>query len=59
MAVKQKKTKHAKGNNELLESPEALAERLTRSEEFLEKNKKVVFGVRRIAGADYCRIFRI
>ena len=44
MAVKNKKTKSAQGN-ELLESPEALAERLTSSEEFLEKNKKVVFGV--------------
>ena len=49
MAVKQKKTQHGKGKqaqgNELLESPEALAERLTRSEEFLEKNKKWVFGL--------------
>lgn len=44
MAVKQKKTKGAQGN-ELLESPEALAERLSRSEEFLEKNKKLVFGI--------------
>ena len=44
MAVKQQKTKNAEGN-ELLESPEALAERLTRSEEFLEKNKKLVFGI--------------
>jgi tetratricopeptide (TPR) repeat protein len=44
MAVKQKKTENAKGN-ELLESPEALAERLTRTEEFLEKNKKLVFGL--------------
>ena len=45
MAVKQKKTQNAQGGNELLESPEALAERLTRSEEFLEKNKKLVFGI--------------
>jgi tetratricopeptide (TPR) repeat protein len=44
MAVKQKKTQSAQGN-ELLESPEALAERLTRTEEFLEKNKKLVFGI--------------
>lgn len=44
MAVKQKKSQNAQGN-ELLESPEALAERLTRSEEFLEKNKKLVFGI--------------
>ena len=44
MAVKQKKTQNAQGN-ELLESPEALAERLTRTEEFLEKNKKLVFGI--------------
>jgi tetratricopeptide (TPR) repeat protein len=44
MAVKQKKTENAKGN-ELLESPEALAERLSRTEEFLEKNKKLVFGL--------------
>lgn len=44
MAVKQKKTQSAQGN-ELLESPEALAERLSRSEEFLEKNKKLVFGI--------------
>lgn len=44
MAVKQKKKGNAQGN-ELLESPEALAERLTRTEEFLEKNKKLVFGI--------------
>ncbi len=44
MAVKQKKTQNADGN-ELLESPEALAERLTKSEEFLERNKKLVFGI--------------
>lgn len=43
MAVKQKKT--TPSNNELLENPEALADRVTRSEEFLEKNKNVVFGV--------------
>ena len=46
MAVKQKKTQNAQGGgNELLESPEALAERLSKSEEFLEKNKKLVFGI--------------
>lgn len=44
MAVKQKKTKKAEGN-ELLENPEALAARLSKSEEFLEKNKKIVFGI--------------
>ncbi|WP_017730316.1 tetratricopeptide repeat protein [Nafulsella turpanensis] len=45
MAVKQKKTQNAKGGNELLENPEALAERLSRTEDFLEKNKKLVFGI--------------
>ena len=44
MAVKQKKTQSAQGN-ELLESPEALAERLTSTEQFLEKNRKWVFGI--------------
>lgn len=44
MAVKQKKKGNAQGN-ELLESPEALAERLSHTEEFLEKNKKLVFGI--------------
>lgn len=45
MAVKQKKTQNAKGGNELLENPEALAERLSKTEDFLEKNKKLVFGI--------------
>lgn len=45
MAVKQKKTSHSHSSNELLESPEALANRVTRSEEFLEKHKNVVFGI--------------
>jgi len=39
--VKYKKKKVEKGN-ELLESPEALAARLTKTEQYLEKNKKVV-----------------
>lgn len=45
MSVKQKKTKSPQGGNELLENPEALAERLSKSEEFLEKNKNLVFGI--------------
>ena len=39
--VKYKKKKVQKGN-ELLESPEALAEKLSKTEQYLEKNKKVV-----------------
>ena len=39
--VKYKKKKEKKGN-ELLESPEALAEQLTKTEQYLEKNKKIV-----------------
>jgi tetratricopeptide (TPR) repeat protein len=39
--VKYRKKKNEKGN-ELLESPEALAERLTKTEQYLEKNKKMV-----------------
>jgi len=40
--VKYKKKKAVKKGNELLESPEALAEQLTKTEKYLEKNKKVV-----------------
>ena len=40
--VKYKKKKAVKKGNELLESPEALAEQLTKTEQYLEKNKKVV-----------------
>lgn len=40
------KTKKAPtSGNEILESPEALAEQLSRTEEFLEKNRNVVFSV--------------
>lgn len=39
--VKYKKKKVEKGN-ELLESPEALAEKLTKTEQYLERNKKYV-----------------
>lgn len=39
--VKYKKKKAEKGN-ELLESPEALAEKLTKTEQYLERNKKYV-----------------
>lgn len=42
MATKTKNKKPEKGS-ELLESHEALADRLSRGEEFIEKNKKVVF----------------
>lgn len=47
MANRKKATgrKDSQKGNELLENPEALAKRLSSSEEFLEKNKKVVFGV--------------
>jgi len=41
MATKTKKKPETK--NELLESSEALAERLTKGEQFLEKNKRLVF----------------
>jgi len=40
--VKYKKKKKAEKGNEFLESPEALAEQLSKSEQFLEKNKKTV-----------------
>ena len=40
------KTKKAPtGGSDILESPEALAEQLSKTEEFLEKNRKVVFTV--------------
>lgn len=39
--IKYKKKKESKGN-ELLESPEALAQQLSKTEQYLEKNKKVV-----------------
>lgn len=40
--TKYRKKKDIKKGNELLESPEALAEKLTKTEQYLEKNKKVV-----------------
>ena len=40
--TKYRKKKDIKKGNELLESPEALAERLSKTEQYLEKNKKVV-----------------
>ena len=42
--VKNKKKKAEKGN-ELLESPEVLAERLGKTEEFLEQNRKIVIAI--------------
>lgn len=40
------KTKKAPaGGSDILESPEALAEQLSRTEEFLEKHRNVVFGI--------------
>jgi tetratricopeptide (TPR) repeat protein len=44
MAKIKSKTQHSRGN-ELLENPEALAEKLSKTEEFLEKNRKYVLGV--------------
>ncbi|MEQ8712780.1 MAG: tetratricopeptide repeat protein [Cyclobacteriaceae bacterium] len=43
--AKTKKSAPKSSGNELLENPEVLAEQLSRTEEFLEKNKNVVFGV--------------
>ena len=40
--TKYRKKKDIKKGNELLESPEALAEQLTKTEQYLEQNKKVV-----------------
>ena len=40
--TKYRKKKDIKKGNELLESPEALAEQLTKTEQYLEKNKKFV-----------------
>jgi tetratricopeptide (TPR) repeat protein len=46
MATKQKQNKNtSKPNNDILENPEALAEQLSRSEEFLNKNKNLVIAV--------------
>lgn len=47
MANRKKATgrKGAQKGNELLENPEALAKRLSHTEEFLEKNKKIVYSV--------------
>ncbi len=45
------KTKKApKGGSDILESPEALAEQLSRTEEFLEKNRIAVFAIGGIIG---------
>lgn len=43
MAVKSKKKAQSHSSNELLENPEALAEQLSRGEEWFEKHKKTVF----------------
>jgi tetratricopeptide (TPR) repeat protein len=43
--AKTKKSAPKSAGNELLENPEVLAEQLSRTEEFLEKNKTIVFGV--------------
>jgi tetratricopeptide (TPR) repeat protein len=46
--AKTKKASAGKGKehgNDLLESPEALAEQLTRTEEFIEKNRQLVFAI--------------
>ncbi len=43
--AKKDKTKKNPAGSELLENPEAIAERLSRTEEFLENNKIAVFGV--------------
>lgn len=43
MATKKKAKR--KSENELLENPEALAQRLSKSEEWLEKNKILVYGI--------------
>lgn len=45
MAVKSKKKANAQAGNELLENPEALAQELTKWEQWLENNKKPVIGV--------------
>ncbi|MEM8893435.1 MAG: tetratricopeptide repeat protein [Bacteroidota bacterium] len=43
--AKTKQSAPKSGGNDLLENPEALAEQLSRTEEFLESNKNVVFGI--------------
>lgn len=42
MAKSKIKDKHGKGE-ELLENPEVLAEQISKTEEFIEKNRKMVF----------------
>ncbi|MCK5105085.1 MAG: tetratricopeptide repeat protein [Cyclobacteriaceae bacterium] len=44
MAKSKKKGKQSKGE-ELLENPEVLAEQISKTEEFIEKNKKLVFSI--------------
>ena len=43
--AKTKKSAPKSAGSDILENPEALAEQLSRTEEFLEKNKNVVFGI--------------
>lgn len=43
MMVKSKKKENLSKGEELLENPEVLAEQINRTEEFIEKNKKLVF----------------
>lgn len=45
MAVKNKKKSHNSSGNELLENPEALAESFSKTEEFINNNKPLVFGL--------------
>ena len=43
--AKTKKSASQKSGNELLENPDALAEQLTKTEEFVEKNRNIIFGL--------------
>jgi tetratricopeptide (TPR) repeat protein len=52
-----KSKKPEKGGSEVLESPEALAEQLSKTEQFLEKNKVLVFSIGGVLAAIVLGIF--
>ncbi len=45
MAVKNKKRADEKHSTDILENPDVLADQLSRTEEFIEKNRGIVFGI--------------
>lgn len=57
MAVKSKKKADSQASNELLENPEALAEQLTKGEQWFEDHKKTVFIVIAVIAVAIAGIF--